>query len=348
MRGGAPPPRADRHVPPLEVVELAQRVLGRDGAPRIVAHERLARAVHRLRFEPQSGADSVVVKRLSARRARVCQLVAERWLPAVGLGWACPQVLGVLPEPGGAAVWHVYQCLAGRRLDCLGADPRQVRPVVQLIAELHGRFAGHALLAECRQHAEGLGMPFFVSHVGRCVRSLDSLTALEPQLSEPTAEVAERLLRRLRRLHGERHERAALLRARGGLDTLLHGDLWTTNTVVAEDGDGVKARLIDWDHTGVGPLTYDLSTFLYRFSPAERPWILGDYREAAARWGSSLPADEDLNLLFETAECARFACCLAEAALAACRGEGWGLEELAEIDTWFERLEPVLPEAWAG
>jgi hypothetical protein len=92
-------------------------------------------------------------------------------------------------------------------------------------------------------------------------------------------------------------------------------------------------------------VTYDLSTFLCRFAPEHRPWILGRYREAAARRGWSLPDDLTLNLLFETAEYARYACCLAEAAVAASRGECWAFEQLAEIDTWFESLEPALPVA---
>jgi thiamine kinase-like enzyme len=144
------------------------------------------------------------------------------------------------------------------------------------------------------------------------------------------------------RLHRERRERASVLETFGGPDTLLHGDLWTTNTLLAERADGLQPRLIDWDHVGAGPVTYDLSTFLYRFPSEHRPWILGRYREAAAGHGRSLPDDNMLNLLFETAEYARYACCLAEAALGASQGERWGFEQMAEIESWFTSLEPVL------
>jgi thiamine kinase-like enzyme len=104
----------------------------------------------------------------------------------------------------------------------------------------------------------------------------------------------------------------------------------------------LQATLIDWDHVGVGPVTYDLSTFLYRVVPEHRPWIVQRYREAAARRGWQLPDDSTLNLLFETAESARYACNLGDAALAASQGEAWGFPMMAEIDSWFARLEPVL------
>jgi ATP-binding cassette subfamily B protein len=329
--------------PPSAVVELAGRLVADDGGePRLVAQEPLKEAVHRLSFEVGARPAQVVVKRLSPRRARVNKLLAERWLPAVGMEWACPELRGTLPEPDGQAVWHVYDDLGGTGLDCRSFDPSQLEPVVDLIAELHARCAGHALLAECREHGEELGMAFFSREVGRCVRLLESVGSAGAPVPPEQAGLRDRLLARMERLYGEREERALLLEASGGPDTLLHGDLWPTNALIVERGAGVEARLIDWDHVGVGPVTYDLSTLLYRFPPEHRPAIVGLYREAADRRGQRLPADPTLNLLFETAEHARYACCLAEAALAACRGERWGFEEMAEIEGWLGDLEPVL------
>jgi thiamine kinase-like enzyme len=113
--------------------------------------------------------------------------------------------------------------------------------------------------------------------------------------------------------------------------------------LVGEGRSGPRVMLIDWDHAGVGPVSYDLSTFVSRFPPSHRSWILGGYRQEAARAGSRLPSDPKLNLLFETAEYARYASCLAEAALAASRGEQWGFAQLAEIEDWFGAFEPILP-----
>jgi hypothetical protein len=343
MTTSAAPAHATTPLPPPEVVELAGDVLGGTGESlRLVSHEPLKKSVQRLCFETRTGPASVVVKRLTAHRARANQLVAERWLPAGGLGWACPRLRGIVHEPAGPAVWHIYEDVAGSGLDCGLPDPQRVSPMVELIVALHTRFAGHALLPECRKQGGELGMDFYNSEVARSVCVLESIGSLGPPLAREQAALGDRLLRRVRRLHGERHARALQFQTWGGPDTLLHGDLWTTNTLVEERSDGLQPRLIDWDHVGVGPVAYDLSTFLYRFPAEHRPWILGRYREAAARRGWQLPDDSTLNLLFETAEYARYACCLAEAALAASRGEHWGFEQMEEIESWFASLEPVL------
>jgi hypothetical protein len=268
--------------------------------------------------------------------------VAERWLPSAGLEWACPRLYGTLHEPGGSAVWQVYEDLGDNLLDPGVADARDVGGVVELIAEVHARFAAHAVLGECRRHGGELGMGFYTSEVTRAVALLRSIGSRRHGLQPEQRELADRLLGRMERLYAERHERARLLAALGGPPTLLHGDLWTTNVVIVEHADGGEPRLIDWDHAGVGSVSYDLSTFLYRFPPASRPGILGSYREAAARHGRRLPSDADLNVLFETAECARYACCMGEAARYAAARESWAFDELAQIEGWFERLEPVL------
>jgi hypothetical protein len=321
-------------------VQLARRLLaGPGGEARLVFHEPLKRYVHRLHFDLGTSAESVVVKRQSPRSARVNELVAKRWLPAVGLAWACPSVRGRVVEPGARNVWQVYEDLGGCGLDGAPADLARVGAVVELIAQLHTRFGLHPLLSECRRAGEGLGMAFYASRVVRCVRDLGSLAARRG-LEHP--EVIERLRGRFEQLRDERRDRAMLMARLGGPATLLHGDLWTTNTLVVEDAGRVSARLIDWDHAGVGPASYDLSTFLYRFDSTDRPWILRLYREAVAQDGWEVPSDRELNLLFETAECARYASCAAEAARWACRGAGWGFAQLVEIDRWFADLEPVL------
>ena len=93
----------------------------------------------------------------------------------------------------------------------------------------------------------------------------------------------ERLIARLCGLLEEVRHRAQALREFGGPETLLHGDLWTTNTFVVPTAAGPQARLIDWDHAGVGRFSYDLSTFLLRFPADDRPWILEAYAAATAR-----------------------------------------------------------------
>lgn len=342
MKASSPATETDHRPLPPDVVELARRVCAAPGGRRrFMADEPLKKSVHRLRFEVRGASLSVVVKRLPVGVAWANQLVAEKWLPAVGLEWACPELRGVVREPAGSCVWHIYEDVGGGGVDGRPPVPERVVPVVELIVDLHTSFANHALLPECQEYGAELGMPFFTVEVARSVSLLKSIGSLGPPSREQTA-LRDRLLGRVERLYDERHDRAVLLETFGGPDTLLHGDLWPTNTLVVQGSDGLQARLVDWDHVGVGPVTYDLSTLLYRFPSEYRPWILSHYREAAALRGWRLPDDSTLNLLFETAEYARYACCLADAALAASRGAPWGFEQLAEVDTWFASLEPAL------
>jgi Ser/Thr protein kinase RdoA (MazF antagonist) len=244
-------------------------------------------------------------------------------------------------ERGDAKVWQIYEDVGGSGLDRVDVDPDTVRLVVNLIAEVHLRFARQPVLAECRKRGDDFGMSFFVSHVGRCLHHLRHLEAV-PDLSEEQTQLRNRLSDRIEDLYRDRHTRARLVDAVGGPDTLLHGDLWTSNTLVTGKGAKRRARLIDWDHAGAGPVSYDLSTFLYRFPIEDRPWILALYRETLSRAGWKLPTNDELNLLFDTAETARYACCLGEAASAAERGEPWAFAQMAEIERWFASLEPAL------
>ena len=137
--------------------------------------------------------------------------------------------------------------------------------------------------------------------------------------------------------------RAEALKEVGGPDTLLHGDLWRENAFVTVSSEAARVQLIDWDHAGVGPLTYDLSTFLLRFPSAERRWILDRYRKKLSGAGLRLPSERELNVLFETAEYARFANRIIWPAIAIAEDkQPWGWEALSEIDEWFENFEPVL------
>jgi hypothetical protein len=135
----------------------------------------------------------------------------------------------------------------------------------------------------------------------------------------------------------------------GGPEVLLHGDLTTRNVLICPTRKGLCARLIDWDKAGVGPISYDLSTFLYRFPPPVRHWILDLYQDAVGRRGWHLPSAAELNVLFDTAEQARLANCVIWPALALLSGPAaWGFDELAAFDHWFEVVTPVLPYEAVG
>lgn len=301
---------------------------------------RLKSRVYRLSvgMNGAGGPRSFVLKRFDPWLARRNELVARRWLPALGLGDRCPQLHVVAADRRGAWVWHVYEDLGDGAIDPAHVDRPGVVAVVELLASLHTRGARHALLPGCRHICGDLGAPYFAANVR------DAIGVLEPLEQRP---LRDRLLERLYRLRHEQLRRAQLLEALGGPDTLLHGDLWTTNTFIAPplmNGGGPTARLIDWDHAAVGPATYDLSTFLYRFAPSDRPWILEAYARAVAPSGWTLPSAPELNGLFETAEYARYANRIIWPAVALLEeGAAWGWDMLAEVERWFDAMTPVLP-----
>ena len=334
----------------VELRELLDVLLARDGGTcRLLEHHQLSAPharVFRLRFGVNgNGVRSLVVKRLEPVIAQRNELVATRWLPAIGLGESGPRLLGVAAERCGQCVWHVYQDLGDWALAANDPEPKRVAAAVALIAQIHTRFAEHPLLAECRLGGADLGIHFFASNVRDAIRGLHSIQPPQLELSPRQLQLRDRLLARLHKLKNELASRALALDELGGPETLLHGDLWTTNTFVVPAGSGLQARLIDWDHAGVGPASYDLSTFLLRFPPGHRGWILELYRDAVARAGWRLPPARDLNLLFETAEYGRYANRIIWPAIALLKDRAeWAFDELAEIDQWFEVLQPVLTD----
>src|SRR5213594_1832695 len=136
--------------------ELLQHVLlGQGHEGRFIEQPPLqnrAQRVWRLRFEIGGQTRSVVVKRLKPEVARRNELVAQRWLPAIGLGENGTPLLGSVAARCGACVWQVYDDLGSWELDPLKPDRARVQAAVELIARMHLRFADHPLLAEVRLH----------------------------------------------------------------------------------------------------------------------------------------------------------------------------------------------------
>ena len=327
------------------VVELRRLLADLLGDPdadgRLIEQETLkshAWRVVRLRFAFDAYIRAVVAKRLKPEIGRRTELLARRWLPAVGLADCGPPLLASVAEPSGRSVWHVYDDLGCDELDAQHIDRARVIAATELIARIHTRFAGHALLGEIRLHGGDLGVHFYESNVRDAIYALWACRGNTEQ-----HHVRDRLLKRLCALRDDLPYRARRLSERGGPETLLHGDLWTINIFVGQATGGLRARLIDWDHAAVGPVSYDLSTFLLRLPREHRSWVLNAYRQQLATAGWSLPDDRELNALFETAEYARFANRIIWPAIAIAEDEQpWGWEALSEIDEWFENFEPVL------
>ena len=323
---------------------LEELLGGRESSGRLLEQQTLQpreMRVFRLRFDIGGQERSLIIKRLRPEIARRNQLVAQRWLPAIRLYNAGPPLLGSVAASSGDCVWHVYDDLGNWELDPRDPDRESVRTATELIARMHTRFAGHALLGEIRLYGGDLGIHFYEANVRDAISALEAL--VPPKSRRPLCEI---LLTRLHRLRDELPQRAQALAEWGGPETLLHGDLWAINIFVIPTAKGPHARLIDWDHAAVGPATYDLSTFLLRFPPEHRAWVLELYRQAVAEVGWRLPDERDLNFLFEVHEYARFANRIIWPAIALVQDRAeWGYDALAEIEEWFEQFGPVLPVA---
>ena len=322
---------------------------GSEAAGRLTRQQDLsprAARVYRLQFEIDGLARSFVVKRLRPDIAHRNYLVIKRWLPAVDLADHGPILLGVAAERNSQCVWHVYEDHGDWALDPNQPNPAAVQAAVEVIAKLHTRFAGHPLLPECRLHGGDLGAGFFSANVRDAIQCLSALQPPDVELSPNHASLRDRLLEQIHRLLDEQTQRSATLLEIGGPETLVHGDLWPTNTFVLPTTHGLEARLIDWDHAAVGSASYDLSTLLLRYPCRHRLWILELYREAVARRGWRLPPAEDLNLLFGTHEYARLANRIIWPAIALVKDHAdWGFEELAEVERWFINFQPVFSGA---
>lgn len=313
-------------------------------APFELERLRSRRAVYRVRGGTQGAKRSVVVKQLDPDVAHRTRLLAQRWLPALDLPGIAPRLLGVVADPYHESVWHVYEDVGGASLESLGPDRAAVSATVAAVAGLHMCAAGHHVVAECRRDGEDFGIQYFISNVSDALDLLGALRSPEIRVSSEEAALRDRLRRRLATLLEGMERRGDLMALTGGPDTVLHGDLWSHNVLLTDPSGPAGVRLIDWDHVGAGPVCYDLSTLLYRFDRAERPWILERYRAAVAEVGWELPSTPELNVLCDTCECARCANRIIWPAIALLHEQAdWAFAELREIEGWFEALEPLLP-----
>jgi Phosphotransferase enzyme family len=306
---------------------------------RVALDQRIKSRVYRVVVESAAARHSLIAKRMDSRTAEGNRLLVERWLPAVGLAEIGPPLLATWSDGEGRWLWQLYEDLGDNAIEGAAGDSGAARDVARAVAQLHGRFAGHPLLPECRLRLGDRGALFLEAN------ARDALAVAERILAEQSpragrAELCERIAARMRAVIAELPERREALARCGGPETLLHGDLWTTNAFFLPDGP----RLIDWDRAGVGPAVYDLSTLLMRFAPDERRPILDAYRSELCLHGLDLEPGPELELAFDSAEQARVATRIVWPAVAIATHEhaDWGWEELARTADWLETLAPVL------
>jgi thiamine kinase-like enzyme len=197
-------------------------------------------------------------------------------------------------------------------------------------------------MAEFRLYGGDLGTHFVDSNLRDAIITLERITKDHAAIESDWSVVA-RLLERVYAIKGELPLRLEMIKDLAGPETLLHGDLWTSNVFVLPDG---QARLIDWDHASAGPPAYDLSTFILRFPQSQRVELLDLYREATSSSGWEVPEANELNQIFETCEYARYACRIIWPAIALWESRAaWAIDELEEIERWFQAWETTLPDS---
>ena len=318
---------------------IDELIKNRYGRGLLISQEKIKQRVFRLHFDLGNDVLVLILKCMEGRIARRNELVARRWLPAEGLTEAGPSFLTAVGTPSGESVWHIYRDLGPWSLAEDMDNARRVAVAVRLIAEIHNRFKSHPYMAEFRLYGGDLGTHFIDSNLRDAIITLERI-AKDHAADERDWNVVARLLERIYTIKDELPLRLKMMKELAGPETLLHGDLWTSNVFVLPDG---QARLIDWDHAAAGPPAYDLSTFILRFPPIQRPELIDLYREAISGW--EIPAREELNLIFETCEFGRYACRIIWPAIALWESRAtWAFDELEEIERWFQAWETALPD----
>jgi len=319
---------------------LNQFMSDHHGSGRLIKQERIKSQVYRLHFELEGQVLTLILKCLEGRIAHRNELVSRRWLPAVGLAKAGPPLLTTLGTPDGQSVWHIYSDLGSNSLAEAMDSKQKIEATVRFIAEFHERFIDHPYMAEFRLFGGDLGTHFVESNLRDAILTLETLTK-DQKTEANNWTVVDRLLERISVIMEELPTRLKILKELSGPETLLHGDLWPSNVFILPDR---QVKLIDWDRAGAGPIAYDLSTFILRFPPQKRAELVELYREAVYPTAWEIPPYKDLNLIFETFEYARYACLLIWPAIALWEsGADWALEQLEEVERWFEAWEVVFP-----
>src|ERR671931_783435 len=159
-----------------ELCDLLREMLGGDLSSRTIRLKRLKREVYRLRVGSGPG-HTFVLKLLRPAIAQTDRFVAERWLPALGLGDRCPRLLGAAAQRDGCGVWHIYEDIGHESL-AVQREPWCLAAAVDLLVELHTRAAVHPLLPEVRWRARDHGAPFFTSSLRDAIRAVEALATL--------------------------------------------------------------------------------------------------------------------------------------------------------------------------
>src|SRR5256712_8823969 len=124
-----------------EVLDALQALLGgAEAAGPMIGLTQLKRRVYRIELGPGPGPRSLILRRSEPAIAQLNRLVADRWLPALGLGDRCARLLTTAAEREGRWVWQIYEDLGVEHL-ARSPDPLRVQAAGHLEAGLPTRAA---------------------------------------------------------------------------------------------------------------------------------------------------------------------------------------------------------------
>ncbi len=75
--------------------------------------------------------------------------------------------------------------------------------------------------------------------------------------------------------------------------TVVHGECYPSNIVVAGPAGAARVCLLDWEMAGVGPGSVDLAALLTGWSPHQRQALISAYAGAAGREAGAVAAEVD-------------------------------------------------------
>ena len=153
----------------------------------------------------------------------------------------------------GQAVMLLEDLSAGKPGDALaGCSVAKARSVLAAMAEIHGRWWRDESLSSL----DWLG-DWAAANQRRADRFRDQAGRVVDVFSNRLPEVVIDLIERLVEPYGE-----ILAEIADAPVTLIHADLHLDNVMFMPDGEGVAARIIDWQGSSCGPAVLDLAGFL--------------------------------------------------------------------------------------
>jgi Ser/Thr protein kinase RdoA (MazF antagonist) len=194
---------------------------------------------------------------------------------------------GAAVDPARQRYWLFIESVPGVALWQIG-EFEIWQEVARWAASLHDRFADDGTATG--DHLLAYDADFYRLWIGRALEFADRWEARRPGVARETIE-------RLARGYEEVVERLAALPA-----TFIHGELYASNVLVADEGDAPRVCPIDWEIAALGPGLVDLAALtMGKWNASERAALASAYREARGR-PEQLPAPEEFD---RTLDCAR-------------------------------------------